>query len=214
MMNRFILAVQFLTVFPIKKDVPPARSELAASMAYFPLVGAVQGVILVAAYLLLALALPEGVSTALLLAILVLTNGALHIDGYADTIDGLAGGGTPEERLRIMRDSSVGAVGVVFVALLLLVKYSALMEVAPGVKARVLFIFPAAGRWAMVPMACWARYAREGSGLGGAFTENSRATLLGGVTGDVFGFQSEVAEALFLVLFLLLSKALEASSWR
>ncbi|MBI5344216.1 MAG: adenosylcobinamide-GDP ribazoletransferase, partial [Deltaproteobacteria bacterium] len=74
MMNRFILAVQFLTVFPIKKEVPPVRRELAASMAFFPLVGAVQGVILVAAYLLLARALPPRVTTALLLAILVLTN--------------------------------------------------------------------------------------------------------------------------------------------
>ena len=48
-------------------------------------------------------------------ALFVITGG-LHIDGFMDTVDGLAGGRTKEDVLRIMRDSHVGALGVVGVS--------------------------------------------------------------------------------------------------
>ncbi len=41
----------------------------------------------------------------------VLVTGALHEDGIADVADGLGGGRTREERLRIMRDSRIGTFG-------------------------------------------------------------------------------------------------------
>lgn len=243
-MNRFFLALQFLTVFPIKKKIEITPEGLAGSMAYYPLVGAVQGVILVVSYYILSGLLPDNVTTGILLLILVLTNGGLHLDGFADTVDGLAGGNTPEERLRIMKDSRVGSIGVVFLILLLLIKFISIAEIPFEAKGPVLFIFPVVGRWAMVPMACWSGYARKEGGLGLSFANNSRSTLiissaitavlctlalgllslvillaiggviyyfsnfftgkLGGVTGDVFGFQSEVAEGLFLIMVLAL----------
>lgn len=243
-MERFFTALQFLTVFRVKKDIEVTGESLASSMAYFPLVGALQGLILAAVYSLLSDTglLQESVSVAIALLVLVITNGALHLDGFADTVDGLAGGRTPEERLRIMRDSSVGAVGVVFLVFLLLIKYLAIQEVPDEYRARIFFIFPVIGRWAPVLMAYLAPYARTDSGLGASFASNSRATLikatviacilsafalgalslvlvglvgvsvylftrffkrrLGGVTGDVFGFQAEAAELLFVIMAL------------
>lgn len=243
-MERFFIALQFLTVFRVKKNLEVTGDGLASSMAYFPLVGALQGLLLAAVYSLISGTglLQDGVAVAIVLLVLVLTNGALHLDGFADTVDGIAGGKTPEERLRIMRDSSVGAVGVVFLVLLLLIKYLALQEVPYEYKARIFFIFPVIGRWAPVLMAYLAPYARADGGLGASFASNSRATLvkatvaasilsafalgglsivlvgltglsvylftrffkrrLGGVTGDVFGFQAEAAELLFIVMAL------------
>ena len=124
-MERFFIALQFLTVFRVKKNIEVTGDGLASSMAYFPLVGALQGLLLAAVYSLISGTglLQDSVAVAIVLLVLVLTNGALHLDGFADTVDGIAGGKTPEERLRIMRDSSVGAVGVVFLVLLLLIKY-------------------------------------------------------------------------------------------
>lgn len=248
MKNRFLLALQFLTVFTLKKDLKAEPSGLAGSMAWFPLIGAIQGLILVTAYYLLTTLLPDNISCAIVLLVLILTNAGLHMDGFADTVDGLAGGSTPEERLRIMRDSAVGAIGVVFVVLLLLIKFLALQEMPFEAKPQAIFLFPVAGRWAMVPLACWANYARREGGLGLAFSGNrskvlAKATLftaalssvliglfsllvllflgviiylssrffkrkLGGVTGDVYGFHSEAAEALFLLAVLALFNVL------
>jgi adenosylcobinamide-GDP ribazoletransferase len=211
-------------------------------MAFFPLVGALQGVILLTADYLLLQVLPLSVTSALLLIILLLTNGGLHLDGFVDTVDGLAGGASPEERLRLMRDSQTGAIGVVFVVALLLLKFLCIEGVPTEARGVAVFLFPIAGRWVMVPMASWADYARKEEGLGKAFAGCDNVTLLtataitaillafllglgglfilgilalltyaitsffklrlGGVTGDVFGFHSEVSEIFFLILLL------------
>ncbi len=247
-MKSLILAFQFLTVFPIKKDMEPVPEELSGSMAWFPLVGAAQGLILVASDYLLSGLLPPGIVAGALVLILVLTNGGLHLDGFSDTVDGLAGGRTKEDRLRIMRDSSAGAIGVAFLIILILLKYLAIENIGQDARGPALFVFPAVGRWAMVPMAYMSEYARAEGGLGAAFTGISRPTLikatvivaalsalalgafsliliavlwaviygfsrlfkrkLGGVTGDVFGFQSEIAEVLFLIMVLGLTNIL------
>jgi len=246
-MNRFFLALQFLTLFRVKKELAFDAAELGRSMQYFPVIGALQGLILVLAWYLLSTLLPDSLVTGILLLILVLTNGGLHMDGFADTVDGLAGGKTPEDRLRIMRDSATGAIGVVFVVLLLLIKFLALQEMPFDIKAQVLVAFPMVGRWAMVPLAHLLPYARP-AGLGAAFAGCGRAVFLkatvltavvivllfgllalaliaaigiiiymssgffrrktGGVTGDIFGFHSEVAEVLFLVFVLAMTNIL------
>ncbi|MFQ5465164.1 MAG: adenosylcobinamide-GDP ribazoletransferase [Thermodesulfobacteriota bacterium] len=177
-MNRFITALQFLTVFRVKGGGVVAPDMLARSMSLFPLVGAVQGAVIAGAALGLSLFLPWTVASALALALLVITTGGLHLDGFADTVDGLAGGTTPEERLRIMKDPAAGPIGVVFLVLLILVKYLAVMELPALWRLPVLFAFPVAGRWAMVPMACLAGYARDSGGLGKSFASNSSSTLL------------------------------------
>ena len=168
-MKGFLLALQFLTTFPVNKDLKADVSELRRSMSWFPLVGALQGLILVAAYFIFSTLLPDSVVMSLLLLVLVLTNGGLHVDGFADTVDGLAGGKSAEDRLRIMRDSSTGAIGVLFVALLILIKFLSLQELPEEARPQAIFLFPVFGRWAMVPLACWAPYARPTGGLGAAF---------------------------------------------
>ncbi len=242
-LRRFILALQFLTLFSVKKNITVEPEELSRSMAFFPVVGALQGVVVAGADYLLRDMLPAGPESALLLVILFLTNGGLHLDGFMDTVDGLAGGSTPERRLEIMRTSSVGAIGVVAVVLLILLKYQCVVSLTADIRSRALFLFPVAGRWAIVPMACWARYARSGAGLGRAFSGNSTGTFViaavfaaamaaylmgaaglaamalivpaayistvffrakvGGTTGDIMGFQSEIGEVLFLVFIFL-----------
>ncbi|MBI3756087.1 MAG: adenosylcobinamide-GDP ribazoletransferase [Deltaproteobacteria bacterium] len=240
-MKGFIYALQLLTIIPVKiKDAVDER-DLGKSTAFFPLVGAVQGVILVGANLLFSRFLPHDIASCLVLLILILTNGGFHLDGFADTIDGLAGGNTKEERLHIMKDSRIGAIGVVALILLLLTKFLAINSLQAEIKNYILFLLPVIGRWSMVPMAYWANYARPTGGLGRAFTEHTGlkqlllasffallssvifmkqagaayfivlflstylTTLyfrkkLGGVTGDVFGFQSEITEVIFLIL--------------
>ena len=65
-------------------------------------------------------------ATIVAVAAMVLTTGAFHEDGFADAADGLWGGRTPEERLRIMRDSRLGTYGTVALLVLFAVKFAAL----------------------------------------------------------------------------------------
>ncbi len=175
-MKRLLLAISFLTIFPVKK-VSLAGEDIAGSMAYFPLVGAMQGLLLVAVDYAFSSILSREISSVLVIVALILSNNGLHMDGFADTVDGIAGGATREERLRIMRDSSVGAVGLAFTVLLLLLKFLALKSLPTEVRREAVFLFPVFGRWAMVNASCLAGYARE-EGIGRAFSGNSPINLL------------------------------------
>ncbi len=178
-MKRLIIALQFLTIFPVKRDSSsPGPQDLAASMAWFPAVGALLGAGLVVMHAGLSVFLPISVVSALLLAALAISNGGLHLDGFSDTVDGIAGGRTPEERLRIMKDSAIGATGAAFLIFLILVKYLSLNEIPGASKTAIIFLFPVAGRWAMVMLACLSGYARPEGGLGLSFAANKTGTLV------------------------------------
>jgi adenosylcobinamide-GDP ribazoletransferase len=105
------VAVQFLTRIPMRVRFEPGDLRRAAGA--FPAVG-----VLVAAIGLLVRWAVEpwlgaSLATVSALGAMVTTTGALHEDGLADTVDGLWGGRTPEERLRIMHDSRIGTYGAV-----------------------------------------------------------------------------------------------------
>ena len=138
-----VLALQFLTVAPsiIQRAFTPA--ELGWAVGFFPLVGLLLGGLLAGLDAVLGLVFPASVSTALVLAAWVLLTGALHLDGFLDACDGLLGGSSPEERLRILRDERVGAFAVAGGILLLLTKYTALAAV-PGRAAALVILAPGA----------------------------------------------------------------------
>jgi adenosylcobinamide-GDP ribazoletransferase len=146
-------------------------------MVYFPVVGALQGLLLFIIYALLGGVLSPALLGAILVAVLIITNGGLHLDGFIDSVDGLAGGTTPERRLEIMRDSAVGAIGVVALIILLILKYESLAA-ASTTTAGAIFLFPIVGRWTAVPVAYLSNYAREGEGLGRLFSEVDLKILL------------------------------------
>jgi len=103
---------------------------------------------------------------------LVVISGALHLDGFVDTCDGIAGHKTVEERWRIMHDSRAGAFGIVGVFLLLLVKYVSLNSVPETLLAATLVLMPVVSRWAMVYAIFAYPYARP-EGLGKVFKQGA-----------------------------------------
>jgi adenosylcobinamide-GDP ribazoletransferase len=165
---RLLAALQFLTVIPVKRRF--SAKQLGRSTAYFPVVGIVIGLILAALNYLLSLVLPSGVVNALLVVSLVVLSGGLHLDGLADTCDGLAKHGTPDERRRVMHDSRVGGFGVIGIALVLLVKYVSLNSLPSSLVMFSLIIAPIISRWTMVYAIFAYPYGRA-SGLGKAFKE-------------------------------------------
>jgi len=123
-----LAAFQFLTRLPLRIEPPPDAREIGLSLAWYPVVGLVIGMILWGAALALTvLRVPALLGAAILLALWVLMTGALHIDGLADTADAWVGGhGDRERTLAIMKDPRSGPVAVAAVNCLLLLKFAAL----------------------------------------------------------------------------------------
>jgi len=170
MTRPFVFAWHFLTGVPLSPALhEPTRVELAASMAWYPVVGMLIGGGLLLADAGLSQLFPSVVVNALLIVLLVVLTRGLHQDGLADTLDGLAGGRTPAERLPIMRDPRIGAVGATGLFLSLLLRYAGLMALPQALRIPALLCMPAIGRWAMVTLAWASPYARAEGGLASAF---------------------------------------------
>jgi adenosylcobinamide-GDP ribazoletransferase len=153
-----------LPVVPTHTSPSPGRAA-----AYFPLVGLILGGVLAGAGWVLYWLLPANVAAALVLVVWVGLTGMLHLDGFMDSCDGLLPPRERTRRLEIMKDSRVGAFGVVGGVLLLLVKFTALAALPEESRLAMLVAAPVLARWAMT----WqmARYPRARSGgLGVLFT--------------------------------------------
>lgn len=121
-----LVAFSVLTRLPVQVDHDAAGGRLSASIWAYPVVGLVVGLIGGAAFGLASwIGAAAGVAAAAALMAQALATGALHEDGLADTADGLGGGSTPMRRLEIMRDSTVGAFGVLALLLIVLTRWSA-----------------------------------------------------------------------------------------
>jgi adenosylcobinamide-GDP ribazoletransferase len=163
-------AVQFLTLVPPLVRWPFTPQELGRSVGWFPLVGLLLGGLLAGLDWCLAWLFPPGVTAALVLAAWIVCTGALHLDGFLDSCDGLFGGHTPEARLRIMRDERAGAFAVIGGVLLLLLKYAALAGNPQRLAALV--VAPVVGRWGMAVAVVGFPYGRA-EGLGRAMKDHA-----------------------------------------
>jgi adenosylcobinamide-GDP ribazoletransferase len=173
MVRSFFIAWHFLMGIPLRAEsCSPTARDLGGSMAWFPLVGLALGGMLVLADLALSGIFARRVVDVLLIILLVILTRGLHQDGLADCLDGLAGGRTPQERLSIMRDPRIGAIGATGLILSLFLRYAALSALPIGDRMPMLLCMPAVGRWSMVLAARSAPYGRVEGGLGQAFLDN------------------------------------------
>jgi adenosylcobinamide-GDP ribazoletransferase len=163
--------MEFLTLMPPVFQGTFAPREMGRSVAYFPLVGFVIGLILLVADHLLTVLFSPLLRSALLLTLWVLLTGGLHVDGFLDACDGLLGGTTPERRLAIMRDERIGAFAFTGGVLLFIVKFSALASLTVW-RLPALLLAPAMGRWGISLALVFYPYARS-DGLGKDMKENA-----------------------------------------
>ena len=115
---------------------------------------------------------PRRVGNALLLGTWVLLTGGLHLDGLLDSCDGLFGGRTVEDRLRILRDPRAGSFAVVGGVLVLLTKFEALTALQERWTA--LLLAPVLGRWAVSLVLILFPYVRA-EGVGRTMKDHARA---------------------------------------
>ena len=204
-MKQLALAFQFLTIIPIRVKGDVSENDISRSAVFFPVVGAFQGLLAVCAASLSIAIFPAEIAGGLVVAGLILSNGGFHLDGLADTFDALAvkssGNRTTdkEKRLAVMKDSATGAIGVVSIVVVILLKFLFVKELFIQTSAplflSLLFLMPVYSKWAMVPALYHGRPARE-DGLGRLFMESTR-------TGAAFSsfFLLTLISLLILLLF-------------
>jgi adenosylcobinamide-GDP ribazoletransferase len=171
-MRGFITAMRTLTILPV-----PGREadRLADALPFFPVAGLLVGGLVAAGVTLFARALHWPAGAGALGAVLgaALTRG-LHLDGLADSADGLLGGRTRERKLAIMKDPNVGAFGAIAVVLALLVKAVALTRLAQAGAWWWIAIPFVAARGMQVELICTRPYARAEGGTAGPFVAGAR----------------------------------------
>ena len=167
-MKSFLAALQFLTVIPVPKGIKIEEKDLANSVIFFPLVGLFIGGILMLIAISLRKFIPSLTINLLLLFVWVGITSGLHLDGLADTVDGLSGGKDKEEILRIMADSNIGAKGAIALILLLGAKFLFLCQLPFAFRNYALLFAPALSRWMMVLAMNSSPYAKK-EGLGKIF---------------------------------------------
>lgn len=125
----FLTALMFLTRIPAPKWLGYSEDSINKCNRYFPLVGLIIGSTGALTYYLASFIVPLSISILLSMISTILLTGGFHEDGFADTCDGFGGGWTQEKILTIIKDSRVGAYGMIGMILLLTLKFSALVSI-------------------------------------------------------------------------------------
>jgi len=142
----------------------------------------------------------------------VVISGALHLDGFVDTCDGMAGHKTVEDRWKVMHDSRAGAFGIVGVVLLLLIKYVSLNSVPDNLLMATLVIMAVVSRWAMVYAIFAYPYARP-SGLGKIFKQGANWSKLAVATIITLAVAIGMARWASITYFYLVGPAIMLVIW-
>jgi len=167
-MRLLAASIAFLTRIPIPVKVPFDAADVGRSTRWYPFVGAGIGGVYVGIQQLFSHRYPPLVVAVLIVVAEALLTGALHMDALADAADGLGGGWTREDVLRIMRDHAIGSYGGVALVLLIVLKVTTIatllprphiayyLILAPSLGAGQLFLYPS-----FCPMRTSRRLARQ-----------------------------------------------------
>lgn len=193
----FLNALRFLTIIPVPGDENVKVQDLGRSTAWFPLVGAVLGGLLLFLHGVLSFLFQPMLSSALVVTLWVILTRGFHLDGLGDTLDGIGGGMTRESRLAIMKDSRLGTFGALALVCILLIKFAALNELKWQFLSKTLILAPILGRWGMVLAIRFFPSARPG-GMGATFRNSctnrefiigtASAVLLALLLTGIYGF--------------------------
>ncbi|MDP4146412.1 MAG: adenosylcobinamide-GDP ribazoletransferase [Bacillota bacterium] len=210
MLKPLILALQFLTRLPVNISVDFERENISRSTIFFPLVGMLIGAIAAVIFYLLSfinkdLAALAGVFT------LVMVTGGLHIDGLSDTADGFFSSRPKEKILEIMKDSRVGAFGVIAIIFDILFKFVLLKNMQTLIGVMALTLSCGIGRSMIALMFSFGKTARPG-GLGELFmNKNSKKyfviavlifIIIGCFLGKIGFLAALFAALIFTLLFM------------
>lgn len=174
--EQFIILIQFMTRIPIPLKISYSEKKLGKSIKFFPLVGLIIGLILYFANFLITVYLKNIFYNKTIIAIFliileILIVGIIHIDGLADTFDGLFSYAKKEKMLEIMKDSRIGTNGAVVLILYFIAKTVLISEIITT-NPKYLIIFPIIARLSTPVNAGLSNYARKSGMSNAIISEN------------------------------------------
>ncbi len=156
-------AVSFLTVVPVANAHGGPGERLGR--VYFPAIGALLGLVAGGVFVAVSALASPLLAAACAVAVLAALTGAIHLDGLADSADGLFKSGDAARRLEVMRDPRLGSYGVTAIVAVLLLEVSALAAMTPSRAFAALVVAGALSRAAVLYVIAFVPYARS-AGLG------------------------------------------------
>lgn len=208
-----INALQFLTILRFKRQYSQDAQGLGSSSLYFPLVGAFLGLVLIALDKILFLILPVGLINIILIFTLIITNGALHIDGLADSFDALFSSKSKEEMLSIMHEVHKGTFGVLAIVAVISFKIALLSAIPTELRCLSLFLMAVLSRYSMSLAVTFFPYARD-NGKAKVFFQQKKLKYFIISTIIVFILLALTPRFMnLIVFFLMVAFTFFASSW-
>lgn len=168
-MKSLILAIQFLTRIPININIETKEDNFADSVLWFPVVGLIIGAFNALVYLLSAMVLEGMLPIVCAVLANVCITGALHVDGLADTCDGIFSARKKERMLEIMKDSRIGSNGALAIVFDILIRIAILLSISSDKVIWMIFAAPIASRTLIPLLMKLSVYARAEGGMGGLF---------------------------------------------
>ena len=158
MIKQLIILIQFMTRIPVFVNVEYDEEKLGKSIKYFPLVGAIIGIFLYGINILVGkITVNRQIAAMIIIIAEIFITGLIHIDGLADTADGLFSYAEKEKILEIMKDSRVGTNGAVALILYFMTKVILLSEIRP----EYIILYPVISRLSTSINAGLGEYARK-----------------------------------------------------
>ena len=152
--DRFVMAMSFLTVLPVSKVDASWEDEIARSAVFFPLAGLVIGLIVAAVDALALHAFSPLCAAVIAVMTQFWVTGGMHVDGLMDTADGMLSGRSPDRILAIMHDGSVAPMGATLGMFIIILKIAFAASMSGTARIAALICAPAIGRLSMVLSFC------------------------------------------------------------
>ncbi len=203
----FLIALQFLTIIPVRLISPVKNVNQGYSLLYYPLIGLV-----IASIMLFNIYILEGqshwVSAVLTLTLWIVLTGGLHLDGLADSADAWLGGlGNKEKTLLIMKDPASGPVAVSVLLMALLIKFIMLAELIQQQAWLSILATVILARFALPLLLMTTPYVRP-NGLGAVLVKSMPRHYLQFMAASISLLALVIIDFIPLVLFLFVLLAL------
>lgn len=174
MASGFLVLISFFTRIPIGHKIEYNEDNFIRSLSLYSLMGAVIGAILLILGLIANVFQVKYASGLFLTISYTVITGGIHLDGAADSADGLFSGRTGERIFEIMSDSHIGSFGVLCLIFIVLSQFVLFSNI--GIFS--CFIMPIVGRTSVIVGSWHKKYAKKTTGMGTAFIESINTKVL------------------------------------
>lgn len=170
----FLTLISFFTRIPVGNKIEYKEENFIKALSLYTLMGAVIGIFLVLIYLIFNNVYIVFIRGLLLTLSYIIITGGIHLDGTADTSDGIFSGRTGERIFEIMSDSHIGTFGVLSIIMVVLSQF----VLFSYIDVYSCFMMPVVGRTCVITASWNKKYAKKSKGMGTLFIESIDSKVL------------------------------------